>query len=249
MTKSIHLFKYIDFETVSLCNRRCPTCIRNSHPDRDALAPWFEEHLLPIEIIREALDQCIELGFGGGVCLSHYNEPLMDARISEIAHIVKSYGIFKPIFMNTNGDFLTEELAQSLDGVLDKILVSLYMDEPKKSERARWIESLFHKTKAHTITMSEHIPTHFSPKFDVKSLSELRRDHPCAESRIRVIINHRGQFLACCDDVIGNFGFGSFPETSIDDYWFGEKHSQFVQDLKERGGRHKYPYCYTCPRP
>jgi hypothetical protein len=66
---------------------------------------------------------------------------------------------------------------------------------------------------------------------------------------MRVIINHKRQFLLCCDDVIGNFDLGTFPETSIKDYWFGEKHSQIVRDLKERGGRHKYEYCYTCPRP
>jgi len=202
-----------------------------------------------MEVIKEALDQCVELGFGGGVCLSHYNEPLMDDRIVDIAELVKSYNKFKPIFLNTNGDFLTEGLAKSLDGVLDKILVSLYMDEPKKSERARWVESLFQKTEAIPLTASKHIATHFSPKFDVKSLAELHRDHPCTESRIRVIINHKRQFLLCCDDVIGNFDLGTFPETSIKDYWFGEKHSKIVRDLKERGGRTKYEYCSTCPRP
>jgi hypothetical protein len=202
-----------------------------------------------MEVIKEALDQCKDMGFGGGVCLSHYNEPLMDDRIVEIAELVKSYNQFKPIFLNTNGDFLTEGLAQSLDGVLDRILVSLYMDEPKKSERARWVESLFQKTEAIPLTASAHIATHFSPKFDVKNLAELRRDYPCAESRIRVIINHRQQFLLCCDDVIGNFDLGTFPETSIETYWFGKKHAQIVKDLKERGGRRKYEYCSTCPRP
>ena len=244
----IHRFKYLDLETCSMCNRACPTCIRNSHPNRAKIWSWFEPNLLPMEVIKEALDQCVRMGFDGGVCLSHYNEPLMDNRIAEIAELVKSYNNFKPIFLNTNGDFLTEELAQSLDGVLDRILVSLYMDEPIKSERARWVESLFKKTEAIPLTMSKHIATHFSPAFDVKSLSEMRREHPCTESRIRVIINHRQQFLLCCDDVVGNFDLGTFPETSIKDYWFGEKHSQIVNDLKVRGGRHKHKYCHACPR-
>lgn len=244
----ISLFKYIDFETSSLCNRTCPTCIRNSRSD-DEIASWFERSYLPIEIIKLALDQCSELGFRGGVCLSHYNEPLMDDRIAGIAGVVKSYGIFKPIFLNTNGDYLTPELADKLDGLLDYIIISLYMNEPKKSERAKELGSLFHKTEVHAVTNSEHIPTHFSPKFDVVDLANKYRDNVCTWPQTRVIINHRRQYLFCCDDVVGNFGFGTFPEVSIRDYWYGEKHIEMVRNLMDRGGRRKYEYCYTCPRP
>jgi MoaA/NifB/PqqE/SkfB family radical SAM enzyme len=212
------------------------------------LQPWFEKNLLPTEIIEEALDEVAEMGFTSGVCLSHYNEPLMDERIVYIANMVKSYGLFKPIFLNTNGDFLTEELARALDGVLDRILVSLYMDEPKKSERARWIESIFHTTEAIPLTHSTHIATHFSPAFDVVSLAVNHRDNKCDEPKVRVVISHNRQFLLCCDDVVGNFDLGTFPETSIKDYWFGEKHTQIVRDLAERGGRRKHDYCASCPR-
>jgi len=244
----IKLFKYIDFETISTCNRTCPTCIRNSHPDRDALQPWFEYNYLPIEVIQEALNQCVEMGFTGGVCLSHYNEPLMDARIEEIARMVKSYGKFSPVFLNTNGDFLTKEIAEGLDGWLDKMLISLYMPEPKRSERAEWIKSLFHKTDAQPLIQSDHIATHFSPAFDVKKLAEEHIDNKCDEPQVRVVINSQRQYLLCCDDVIGNFDLGTFPEVSINDYWFGDKHQQIVKDLKVNGGRRKYPYCSTCPR-
>ena len=242
------MFQFLDLETASVCNRVCPTCIRNSHPNRDKIGSWFTTNLLPMEIIEEALDQCVEMGFTGGVCLSHYNEPLMDRRIADIASLVKSYGIFKPIFMNTNGDFLTEELAQSLDRILDRIIVSLYMPEPKKSERAGWIKSLFHSTDAQLITQSDHIATHFSPSFDVKRLAEQHINNRCSEPQIRVVINHQSQFLLCCDDVVGNFDLGYFPETSIEEYWFGDKHQQIVKDLMENGGRRKHPYCSTCPR-
>jgi len=243
------LFKFLDLETVSTCNRTCPTCIRNSHPDREALSPWFELNLLPVEIIEEALDQCADLGFTGGVCLSHYNEPLMDRRLPEIAELVKSYGKFSPVFLNTNGDFINEERAEELDGKLDKIIVTLYMDEPVKTYRKNWIKTLFKYTHPEIITMSDHIPTHFSPKFDVEALAEKHRNKPCSEPQMHVIINHRREYLLCCDDVIGNFDLGTFPETSIRDYWFGEKNMEIMNNLKNTGGRLKYSYCSTCPRP
>lgn len=243
------MFDYIDFETVSTCNRHCPTCIRNSHPDRKAVQSWFEPTYLPIKIIRKALDQCTRIGFSGGVCLSHYNEPLLDERIVEIGRLVKSYGQFSRVFFNTNGDFITDELARELDGSVDRIIVSLYMKEPIKSQRVKWIESLFHKTEIYTITQSDHIATHFSPAFDVKALSDTNKYLSCKdEPQTRVIINHRRQYLLCCDDVIGNFGLGTFPETSIEDFWFGEKRMKIISDLENSGGRLKYAYCSTCPR-
>lgn len=72
------LFQWLDLETISTCNRTCPTCLRNSHPDREAMKSWFELRYLEVEIIEEALRQVRELGFVGGVRLSHFNEPLMD---------------------------------------------------------------------------------------------------------------------------------------------------------------------------
>ena len=133
---SIPLFKQANFEIFSLCNRTCPTCIRNSHPDRQALQSWFELEYLPIKVIKDALEQCIDLGFIGSVCLSHYNEPLMDERISDIARMVRNYDQFSKVYFHSNGDLLNEDLASDLDGALDEIIFTLYMNEPVKSKRA-----------------------------------------------------------------------------------------------------------------
>lgn len=241
------LFQTIDFETISTCNRVCPTCIRNSHPNKDSVSSFFEKNYLSKTIIKDALDQCLELNYQGSVILSHYNEPLIDERLPDLVYLAKQYP-FKSVFFNTNGDFLTEELAEELESAgLDHIIVSLYMDEPKKSIRGEWIKSLFHKTFV-SITSGEHIPTHFSPKFDLESLIEKYKNNPCSEPEMRVIINHRRQYLLCCDDVVGNFNLGTFPEIGIKDYWYGEQRLKIANDLKNSGGRLKYSYCSICPR-
>jgi hypothetical protein len=242
------LFQFLDLETVSICNRRCPTCIRNSHPNKSKTASFFKKNLLPWNVIKEALDQCADLGFTGGVCLSHYNEPLLDDRLVQIAMLVKSYDMFSPIFLHTNGDKMHDVLAKGLDGFLDRIHISFYDDEGKE-EKAKWTESLFRVTEVVNLTMSDHIPTHFSPKFDVEKLARRHQNRRCGEPQIRVIINHRREYLLCCDDVVGNFDLGTFPEISIKDFWFGNKHSVIMNDLDKEGGRLKYEYCKTCPRP
>jgi hypothetical protein len=243
----VKLFNVIDFETMSNCNRVCPTCIRNSHPDREAVKPWFENNYLPEDIIYLALEQAVNMGFEGDVCLSHFNEPLMDSRLPRIARMVKSFGKFRRVFLNTNGDYINEELAGKLDGALDRMIVALYMGEPIKSQRAAWIPTLFKKTEIQIITESEHIPSHFSPKFDVKGLAEKYKDANCLEPAMRVIINHRRQYLLCCEDVIGNFDLGYFPDTPLKDYWHG-KHAKIEEMLGVTGGRSWHPYCLSCPK-
>lgn len=238
------LFQWLDLETISTCNRTCPTCLRNSHPDRDAMKSWFELRYLEVEIIEEALRQVRELGFVGGVRLSHFNEPLMDERLPDLARLVQEHGY--QAYINTDGDFITPELAKDLDGAFEQIIVSLYMKEPIKSQRAEWIPTLFKYTEIQ-IMDGTHIPSHFSPKFDVKKLADQYRGEPCLEPAMRCIINHRGQFTLCCEDVIGNFDLGTFPETSIKDYWFG-KRAQIQETLSVAGGRNWHPYCASCPK-
>lgn len=239
------LFEVLDLETKSSCNRTCPTCLRNSHPDRERVATWFKPRYMPMEVIKKAVLQCEDLGFTGRVCLSHYNEPLMDERLPEIAEFVHSH--FKTFF-NTNGDFLSPEIASRLDGVVDRIIVSLYMSEPVKSKRAEWILSLFNHTHIDIVTNSTHATTHYSPNRDLQSMIDKQIDSDCRQPRIHCIINHEGNFLVCCDDFVGNFGFGKFPEISIEEYWNNPKHVELIETLSQAGGRRKYSYCSICPR-
>jgi len=96
-------------------------------------------------------------------------------------------------------------------------------------------------------TVSDHIATHFSPAFDVKTLISENIDHPCREPELHCIINHKGQYLLCCDDVIGNFDLGTFPEVGLKEYWYG-KRMEIEKTLINVGGRRNYSYCSTCPR-
>jgi hypothetical protein len=195
-------------------------------------------------LIYEAIEQAIAMGYRGPVCLSHYNEPLMDERLPWIAHKVGSKLKWHTVHINTNGDFLTPHYAAELDGVLDYINVMLYMKDPVKSERAAWIPTLFKHTRVNVITDRPHMATHFSPVHDLETMLPIARNGRCKPSRI--IINHRRQYLLCCSDLIGNFDLGTFPEISIKDYWFG-KRQEIAHNLSKYGGRASYPYCLSCP--
>jgi sulfatase maturation enzyme AslB (radical SAM superfamily) len=248
LRRQIPLFKRLEIETCSMCNRSCPNCIRNSHPNRAAVQDWFQPNLMPAEMFERIMRQACDLGFRGSVCLQHYNEPLMDDRIEEFGRFARGLACFSEVFISTNADYITEARARKLDGTFDMLLIALYLDEPKKTERERWLRAQFSKTKLE-FTGGAHIPTHFSPEFDVTSLAQAHVDRPCSLPLDRLIINHRGDMLLCCDDVVGNFALGNVKRQTLHELWFGARHQQIVNDLLVAGGRRKHAYCATCPRP
>lgn len=242
------LFQIFELETSSFCHRTCKSCLRNSHPDRDAVESWFNQKFMPIETIHNLFGQLVEMDFRGDVCLQHYNEPLLDKRISEIARYAKSLNRFNSVFICTSADQVTEESAAELDGAFDHMFVALYMDEEKQKRRSAFLDSVFKKTKL-IYTHGTHIPTHFSPLFDVNTLAKDHRDRPCTLPQQRLIINHMGDCLLCCDDMVNNFDLGNIRDYSLHELWFNEKHQQIIRDLEVAGGRKKHPYCANCPRP
>jgi len=247
MDRRIPLFRTLEIETRSTCNRSCPGCLRNSLPDRERARPWFEPAELPAQTLERIFREALALGFRGPVCLQHYNEPLQDARIADLALLARRMGL-QGVFICTNGDFITESLAARLDGAFDHLRIALYMDEPVKSERQAWLTSLF-RTTSLAFTGGEHIPTHFSPLFDVAALAARHRLRPCLEPLQRLVINHRGDMLLCCDDLVGHFGLGNVGERSVEELWFSEVHQRLVLGLQEPGGRLMHPHCESCPRP
>lgn len=247
LNKRIGLFKRLEIETFSMCNRRCVTCLRNSIPDRESVVSWFEPTALPIEDIRRILVESQAMGFTGEVCLSHYNEPLMDDRIIDIVKMVRTMN-FSRLFFCSNADFLTEEIASQLDGLVDDIGFSFYMDEPQKSQRMKWCSELFKKTKA-KVGPGDHMVTHFSPIHDVIQISQKYKNKPCHLPQVRMIVNHKGQMLLCCDDLTGNFDLGTiYDGKTIEELWYSEKHQQYVISLMNDGGRSIHSHCSSCPR-
>lgn len=233
---------YLELETIGGCNRHCKSCLRNSIVERDLVSSWFQNTILPIKIIKGILQQSIRIT--DEVCLSHYDEPLLDKRIAEIAKLAIDVG-FRQVFLFSNGDLLTEEIASTLDGILSSIYISLYEPNEKKINS---IKSFFNITKVE-FNPSQHIPTHFSPLHDVINLADKNRNYPCYQPNLRLVINHKGQYLLCCEDLIGRFDLGKFPETSVEEFWFSKKRENIARLLSETGGRMFHSYCSTCPRP
>jgi sulfatase maturation enzyme AslB (radical SAM superfamily) len=244
---SVRHIKQIEIETASYCNRRCPTCIRNSTPNnKELLADWFVMNKMPTEHVLGIVQEMYDLGFRGSVNLSRFNEPLCDDRLAMLGREVKKIGHFGEVKFHSNGDLLTEELATDLDGIYDRIIFGLY-DENSRAERKEWIESLFKKTVPQFVW--NHVTVHYDPRRDSLAIAQKHIDYPCDEPIERVLINHRGELTFCCEEVTNQyFNFGSYPEKSMAELLSNEHFHFCIGEVKKFGGRRSSELCSTCPR-
>jgi radical SAM protein with 4Fe4S-binding SPASM domain len=243
-------------ETVSSCNRTCPTCMRNSYPNRETVAGRFgQQNRMPDEMFRKIIDDAVDMGFVGSVNLQHFNEPFQDPRIADFAAYAKGKNQFSSVYMHSNGDLITRRKAASVDGILDKITIALYdeaggqpMDPIKAANRRHELQSWFTKTQL-VWTPAIHLVTHFSPYANLQAAIVENREKPCTrEVQLRMILDWRGEMLLCCEDIAGIWKLGNVADQSVSDLWNSEKHQSILATLSEPGGRNAYPFCRSCPR-
>jgi len=259
------LFKNLIVEISSLCNRRCPTCIRQTDPTRSR---WNEDGTpknikLAAKIVYSVIDQAVAMGYKDWVAFYLYSEPLLDwQRFFKFVQYAKKRGL--KTRLDTNGDVLTPEnpdskkIAKLIDTLITGFVIDRYyitmdhMPTTKAIERTKYLEGLFKRRlgweSTHAI-YGEHIVTHYSPrKQELERLIKLRRNwpSPCYLTR-RMIIDYKGEMLLCCEDIMANWDLGNIYDSSLKQLWYSSKHQKIVKTLAEFGGRLKYKYCSICP--
>ena len=233
------IFRSLSIETLSYCNRRCATCLRQAEPDKEARADRSKRVPLPGKMVMSLIDQSYDMGFRGVVSLSYYNEPLYDERIHRFGRYAKQTGEFKRVQLCTNGDRLNKETAKRLDGCFDMIWVSLYDHSPKETRKG--LRGLFSKTRL-MFTSGLHQRTHQETEHGMQWILDKRCNHVSTN----MIVAYNGDVLACCEEIVPHFGLGNVHDTSLKTAW--ENKQELVQDLLQPGGRRLYPYCMTCLR-
>ena len=230
------MFEKLLIETHSLCNRSCPTCLRQSYPTQRPMT------FLPNELIDKVLSEAVDMGFSGPVGLVWFNEPLIDPRLDEIATRVKARGFY--VYIDTNGDFITRSIPYH--DFLDEMVIALY-DKDSFDVKKEQIETLLKVPKL-SFHM-DHIVTHYSPWTDrlLKQIEEFAQN-PCYDMQRRMIVSATGEMALCCEDIGLEFDLGNVRDKTLSELWFSPKHTEILETLSEAGGRAHYPYCRSCPR-
>jgi len=240
------MFTHLEIETQSTCNRSCKTCLRTKYPDKSKLESRNHKVQLPSETFYSIIDQAHALNYKGTICLSHYNEPLMDERILAFASYVKHKLDTRELSICTNGDFITENKVKKLDDVFDSITIALY--DENADEKEIIFRQMFKKTELR-FTKGQHMLTHFGPHEHLDDIINGNIDHPCPYFQKYMIISHTGDMLLCCEDFVGHWDLGNANNESLVELWYSSKHLEILKNLEVTGGRRKYEYCSSCPRP
>lgn len=215
--------------------------MRQTYPDQDRIHAWHGKNVkMPLPVIQRVLTELWEMGVSDAVGLNQYNEPLMDDRLPVIARFARS--LFENVIVITNGDLLTPELATALDGIVTHLTVSGYDDVDFLGDVRGW----FKKTHVF-VSCGEHRLSHYSPSLTLTTAIEKQRLQPCFRRERNFIVNHQGDCLMCCEEIVPQFDLGNVYRQPLADIWYGSRRQQIIRDLSQPGGRLKYAHCSICP--
>jgi len=100
--------EFIELETSTFCNRRCPWC-PNSIYKRGSKQKHINKKLF-LKIIKDLKN----IDYKGSLALHNYNEPLLDRYLYDWIKIIRKELPKVKIIIFTNGDFLTKTICNKL---------------------------------------------------------------------------------------------------------------------------------------
>jgi len=265
---------FIDIETTSACNLRCPFCATTWRAEK------IKKGFVKFDIVKKIIDEGFENGLYG-VKFNVRGEPLLHPEIDKFIRYAKKKGL-KDVYFNTNGMLLTEEVSKKLiDAGLDRISISFEGHTKDVYEKyrvgARYetvlgnIENLqllksklsvkYPRIRIQTVMLPD-IKCDFEAyrKFwirrvdevgflDYKDMKNKKRgiQYPWACPQIwqRMCVFWDGTILPCNHDDDALLALGNAGDISIKEAWHSEKLNA-VRDAHKKGVSHTIPACNGC---
>jgi radical SAM protein with 4Fe4S-binding SPASM domain len=228
------LFKSVEIESTSICNRKCPFC--------PVAYDNSQKVIMSDEIFNKIITELKDLNFKSEIAFSGYGEPLLDKRLEEfVKRIKKELGSFVEIV--TNGDFLTYERFKHLISEGANVFrLSQHDKEPSEA-----IKLLFGNIKKDELkyiiyqTANEGSVTFTNRGGSVPGLKTL---HPFYCSPMHIIIRADGSVPLCCNDYYKEINFGNIKEERLIDIWNKPFYRKIRNEIKK--GIFNLPICKRC---
>lgn len=231
-----HLFSSVNIETYGYCNRKCKFCFNNdSFPKR-------AQGIMDDDLFYNIINQLGKMKFAGRISPILYGEPLLDKRIAGFIQYINKKVPFADIWLNSNGDTLTEELLVNLlDCGLDKIYITNYDDIEKQNLKT--LADKYRSAVVYKKIQDRRIVNRAGVLLERDSSVKQRA---CFEPTGKLVINWNGDVLLCCNDYYAKYIFGNIKKVSILEAWNNKDFNNYRNILKENGGRTKIDLCENC---
>lgn len=231
------LFKSVEIETTSICNRKCTYCPNYSNQRQ---AGYMEESLF-----YKVIDELAEINFSGRFSPHFYGEPLLDKRI--VAFMSYARKKLPDAYMKffTNGDFLTYDMFTGLlDAGVDNFRIAQHDDQPSKT-----INETLKKIDDKTFEERVEYEKYFNnDKFLMSrgGLIEVKHDLKMkfCDYVSGITIDYEGNMLLCCQDYTSRYIFGNLKNEKILDVW-NKRQYKFLRD-KIKCGIWPLDICRIC---
>ena len=228
------MFKELEFETTSYCNRKCDYC-PNVELERFG---DDENFLMKQEVFETLIEQLVDLKFSGLISPHLYGEPLSDHRMLSWAKYIKKKLPECRLKIVTNGDFLDKDNFKNfIDAGVDIFYISKHSKLLKKPCR-QLLEDLDKDTLNKHILVQDFFSdfnqnqsmfTNRGGSVDLKEEIVKKPPVNCSYSTYPVI-NVYGDLILCCQDFNNNYVFGNIMSQPLKNIWFDKKNI----DLRKR---------------
>ncbi|MBI5740391.1 MAG: SPASM domain-containing protein [Nitrospirae bacterium] len=230
------MFDSTNIETYGHCNRSCAFCFNNER------FPKRKKGVMPEELWRKIIDELSEMKYSGRISPHFFGEPLMDKRIIGLLSYARKKTPYAFIRLNSNGDFLTEELMLKLiDNGVDYFLVTNYENGTNDN-----LSALCNNYPSY-IRCRNHAEIELANRagklFD-KSRENAGR--PCLRPGRQLVINWEGRVLLCCNDYYAKYSFGNVKDEPVMKIWNSSEFKKYREILSCEGGRREIDLCRNC---
>lgn len=236
---SAFMFRAVELEVNSMCNRRCGYC-----PNSFARRPTG---YMPRELFTKIVDELGAMEFDGRISFHFYGEPLLDKRLPDFVAYAKEKAPRAYAEIYSNGDFLTlPVLRDYLARGLDNFLVTQHDDAmPENLQRIR---------DEGTPEENERLVIRFARDRNLINRSGLiehltRLKEPlrtaCTWPLSIMVVTHEGNVVLCCNDYFETEVVGNVAKDTLAAVWTGERFTRFRAALA-RGDRAVSKLCAEC---
>jgi MoaA/NifB/PqqE/SkfB family radical SAM enzyme len=222
VTDVFSTLKNLEINLTDACNRTCDFC---PHSQEDYIFKSNRANLTLFEVLSQ---QLLEKNYNGSIVLCGYGEPTMFKQLVEAVKILSVTDA--SIELITNGELLTPQKVNKLfESGLDVINISVY--EEKYLTHAQSLVSNLH----------EHqwlIRNRYLGEIEIVNRNDIRKNigtrskNPCWLLAYKLILNHNGDVMLCCNDWTRSNIYGNIYTTNIWTIWIENLHSKRIELLK-----------------
>ncbi len=218
------MFKVIEFETTSYCNRKCSYC---PNVDFERFGD-DDSFFMKDEVFVTLINQLAELKFNGLISPHLYGEPMSDHRMLDWSAKIKNKLPNSKLKIVTNGDFLNEKnFKDYLNAGVDIFYISKHSKLLKKPCRDL-LQNLDKEVfKKHILVQdffgdfyeNQKMFTNRGGSIGLDEGNNKKAPVNCSYATYPVI-NTFGDLILCCQDFHNKYMFGNIMEKKLSEIWF-----------------------------